>query len=69
MDIYCNSGVAQTNLIADLPEYGEVWFYPDGIASILSLTLVSDIRRVTMDKLVDNALHVHQGDGTIQCFG
>jgi hypothetical protein len=37
MDIHCNAGVTRTNLIGDLPGYGQVWYHPNGIANILSL--------------------------------
>jgi hypothetical protein len=38
MDIYCNAGVTSTNLIVDLAGYGPVWYHPNGIANILSLS-------------------------------
>ena len=43
LSIFCNSGVVYTDKVADLPGFGEVWFYEDGIASILSLALQSNI--------------------------
>ncbi|VEU33958.1 unnamed protein product [Pseudo-nitzschia multistriata] len=68
MHIYCNSGVASTNLIGDLPGFGKVWFYKEGIANVLSLALVSDRFRVTMDTDCDNALHVHRPGGGTRRF-
>ena len=38
MDIHCNAGVTSTNLIGDLGGYGTVWYHPQGIANILSLS-------------------------------
>jgi hypothetical protein len=38
MDIHCNAGVTSTDMVGDLPGYGEVWYHPNGIANILSLT-------------------------------
>ena len=38
--IHCTTGVAKTNLIGDLPGYGTVWYHPNGIANILSLSKV-----------------------------
>lgn len=35
MDIHCNAGVASTDMVGDLPGYGEVWYHPNGIANIL----------------------------------
>eukprot|EP00536_Pseudo-nitzschia_multiseries_P000330 jgi/Psemu1/757/gm1.757_g len=63
MNIHCNSGVSRTNLIADLPGFGVVWFYEGGLANVLSLALVSDQYRVTMDTSIDNALYVHKDGG------
>jgi hypothetical protein len=35
MSIMFNAGLAKTNLIGDLPGFGEVWFNPNGIVNIL----------------------------------
>jgi hypothetical protein len=40
MDIHCNAGITSTNLIGDLAGYGPVWYHPNGIANILSLSRV-----------------------------
>ena len=37
-DLHWTSGVTWTNLASDLPGYGAVWFHPEGIANILSLS-------------------------------
>eukprot|EP00536_Pseudo-nitzschia_multiseries_P010398 jgi/Psemu1/25865/gm1.25865_g len=43
MTIHCNSGSAKTNQVADLPGFGVVWLYKDGIANVLFLlALVTD---------------------------
>eukprot|EP00536_Pseudo-nitzschia_multiseries_P013933 jgi/Psemu1/36916/gm1.36916_g len=40
MNIHCNAGVpTTTSLIADLPGFGVVWFYANGLANVLSLAL------------------------------
>eukprot|EP00536_Pseudo-nitzschia_multiseries_P005458 jgi/Psemu1/12603/gm1.12603_g len=62
--IHCNSGVARTNLMGSLPGFGPVWFYPEGIANVLSLALVSDHFQVIMDTDVENAIFVHNDDCT-----
>lgn len=54
MKIHCNAGVAVTNLIADLPRYGVVWYHPKGIANILSLSHVKAKYRVTFDRADSN---------------
>jgi hypothetical protein len=38
MTIYSNSGASTTNLIGDLSNYGVVWFDPQGIANIISMS-------------------------------
>jgi hypothetical protein len=60
--ISCNAGVKTTNLRGELPGYGMVWFYPDGIANILSLSRVKDKFPVTYDSTLDNVFHVHKHD-------
>ena len=70
MDIHCNAGVASTNLIGDLPGYGTVWYHPQGIANILSLTKVAsrDGYRVTFDSNGGNQFLVHKPDGSVRTF-
>jgi len=36
--LHCNAGTSYTNMIGDSEHYGTVWFNPDGIANIISLT-------------------------------
>ena len=68
MFIHCTAGVAKTNLIGDLPGYGTVWYHPDGIANILSLSKVKEKYRVTFDSDINNQFVVHHRDGTQQIF-
>eukprot|EP00536_Pseudo-nitzschia_multiseries_P015246 jgi/Psemu1/41780/gm1.41780_g len=42
MTIHYNSGSAKTNQVADLPRFGVVWLYKDGIANTLSLALLTN---------------------------
>ena len=42
MKICCNGRICTTNLIADLPGYGAVWFDPEAIVNIFSLKLVQE---------------------------
>ena len=39
--VHCNAGQVKVNMMGDLPGYGPVWYYADGIANILSLYRVS----------------------------
>jgi hypothetical protein len=69
MVIRCNAGVAQTNMIGRLPGYaGEVWYYPAGIANILSFADVAKHYRVTYDSTMEDVFHVHRPDGTTRDF-
>jgi hypothetical protein len=57
--IHCNAGIVIVQTVGDLPGYGTVWFYPDGIANILSLALVQKKFRVTYDSGNGNKFVVH----------
>ncbi|CAJ1936101.1 unnamed protein product [Cylindrotheca closterium] len=54
----------QKGLLGNLP----VWFNPNCLANILSLALVTEHYRVTMDSDIDNALLVHVSAGYIMRF-
>jgi hypothetical protein len=61
MDIPCNTGMTSTNLAGKLPGYGEVWYNPNGITIILSLSRVE--KRgvwVTFDSNTGNEFHMHK---------
>eukprot|EP00978_Attheya_sp_CCMP212_P020630 scaffold59246_cov62-Attheya_sp.AAC.1 len=63
MDIHCNAGVTSTNLVGDLPGYGTVWYHPQGIANILSLSnskVKNHGNRVTYDSDDGNEFRVHK---------
>ena len=66
--IRCNAGMKTTNYRGYLSGYGWVWYYPDGIANILSLSRVKEKYRVTFDSALDNCFHVHKADGKILKF-
>jgi len=68
MNIHCTAGMTSTNLIADLPGYGTIWFHLDGIANILSLSRVKRKYQVTYDSKNGNAFLVHTPDGTTRHF-
>jgi hypothetical protein len=46
-----------------LPSDG-YYFYPKGVAYILSLAMVADTKRVVMDTSIDDAIYVFNEDGT-----
>ena len=52
-----------TNMRRHLSGYGWMWFYPGGIANILSMSRMREQYRVTFDSAMDNCFHVHKDDG------
>ena len=69
MEIHCNAGVASTNLIGDLAGYGTVWYHPNGIANILSLSRVREHGyHVTYDSNGGNKFLVSKPDGSSRAF-
>jgi len=62
--LHCNAIVAIVNKLTDLPGYGTVWFYKDGIASILLLNNVKKKYRVTYDSTAYDCFEVHKADST-----
>jgi hypothetical protein len=68
MHIHCHSGMSSTRLQATFPGYGKVWFDPNGIANILSLSNVKKEYRVTFDSSLDDTFHVHKPDGSTKSF-
>ena len=68
LSLHCNAGIATVDKIGDLPGYGTVWFYKDGIANILSLNNVKKKYRVTYDSTAYDCFEVHKGDGTKSVF-
>ena len=68
MYIHCTAGVTRTNLVGELPGYGTVWFHPDGIANILSLSRVKTKYWITFDSDENNEFIVHKPDGSTRNF-
>ena len=50
----------------NLSGYGPVWYFPNGIANILSLSHVKEKFRVTYDSALDNTFYVHKTEKIIQ---
>jgi len=68
LTLYCNAGKAIINKKGDLKGYGTVWFYPEGIANILSLGNVKKKHRITYDSSHDKGFLVFKADGTARAF-
>jgi len=64
--LHCNAGTTIVTKKGDLKGYGTVWFHPQGIANILSLSNVSKKYRVTYDSgnKDEQGLVVHKEDGS-----
>ena len=56
------------NLVGELPGYSTVWFHPDGIANILSLSRVKTKYRITFGSDENNEFIVHKPDGSTRNF-
>ena len=68
MYIHTTAGVACTNLIGDVHGCRTVWYHPNGIANILSLSQVKDQHPVTYNSRAGNAFVVHKPDGSTRMF-
>jgi hypothetical protein len=68
MYIQCTAGITSTNMMGDLDGYGPVWYHPDGIANILSLSRVRQSFRITFDSEDDNTIKLIRPDGTVRAF-
>jgi len=68
LTLYCNVGKAIITKKGDLKGYGTVWFYPDGIANILSLSNVQKKHRMTYDSTLNEGFLVFKTDGTARSF-
>ena len=68
MYIHCTARVTRTNLVGELPGYGTVWFHPDGIANILSLSRVKTKYWITFNSDENNEFIVHKPDRSTRNF-
>jgi len=68
LSLHCNTGIATVNKVGDLPGYGTVWFYENGIANILTLNNMKKKYRVTYDSTACDCFAVHKVDSTKHVF-
>ena len=59
MHIHCNAGILVVTMVGDLEGYGTVWYHPDAIANILSLSNVSTKNLVTFNSRDGQGFVVH----------
>ena len=65
-----NGSFQESTLVGDFPNLGEVWFNPNSIANILSLSHVRKVCSVTMCTADELSMIVHRFDGSVWpiCF-
>jgi hypothetical protein len=68
LTIHTQAGKAVTKLRGTVPEYGEVWYFPDSIANIVSLAHVANTRLVKFDSTNGNQFEVTKDDGLTRIF-
>lgn len=68
MTIRCNAGTKTTNQQGLLPGFGWVWYLPEGIANIFSLSKIAAKYRVTFDSSASPCFIVHKPDGSTRVF-
>jgi len=67
MNVHCNAGTTRTNLVGKLVGFpGDVWYRPNGIANILSMTEVEKYFPLTDGQ--DKRFIIHKPDGTTRSF-
>jgi len=68
LTLHCNPGKAIVTQKGDLKGYRTVWYYPEGIANILSLHKVQEKYKITYDSSTMAGFVVHKSDGTKHIF-
>ena len=58
MHIFFNAGVKTTDMVGDMSGVGEVWYHSEGIANIISMSLIQKDYQVTYDIRLDNNFRV-----------
>jgi hypothetical protein len=68
MKVVSNGGSMTTNMKGTYPGFGEVWYDPNAITNILSLSSVQKRYRVSYDSGQENTFKVHLDNGEIMQF-
>ena len=66
--VHCNTGNIVIDKMGHLPGYRFVWYYPDAIASILSIFLVARKYHVQYNSRDGGKFVVWKDEGTRRCF-
>lgn len=68
MTIVCNAGTITVNQMGHFAGYGDVWYHPQAIANILSLSNIQRFFRVTYDSQKGDCFVVTRADGSTRTF-
>jgi len=68
LKIHCNAFIVIITMVGEIDGYGTVWFHPDGIANILSLSHIKSNFRVTYDSHGSNQFIVQNSVGAEQAI-
>ena len=66
LQLSTNTGQKAITTVADVPDYGTVWFDNESITNIFSLADMSDKYRVTFDSATEQAFIVHASKGPVR---
>ena len=69
LTIHCTARTSKTNMMGTLPKYGKVWYYPEGIANILSLKNAKKRYRITYDSDQGDEFIMDNRAGKKMAFG
>ena len=65
LNIRSNGGTTSTSHQGNLPGYRTVWYHPEGIVNILSLSQVKEKYRVSFDSTNSNTFTMMKPDGKV----
>eukprot|EP00957_Ditylum_brightwellii_P123945 9448099-Ditylum_brightwellii.AAC.1 len=65
LDIYSTASKSTTDMIGDLPGFGTVWLYQEGIANILPLSKVAERFQVTYNSKNEEGFCVKKPNGSV----
>jgi hypothetical protein len=68
LKVHTNGGSQVSHHVADVRNFGTVWFNPASLANILSMAAVSKVCCSTMDTALEHCMIVHRKDGTLMKF-
>ena len=58
LKIHCNAGITSVTMLGEISGYGTIWFHPDGIAKIVTLSRLKSKFLLTYDSRGRNQFDV-----------